>query len=211
MALEDFLKLTRGCPALFPVTVSCAPSLPGRKHWTFGPDPALLLQSEEEHWLALRSRVTKRGEPRLTVGIVMDDTVICRGLKSYLEGGPAWRVRALKPAALLPRQLPFAPASSDPTLIVIFHLSGDGLPAPWISPESLARLARANNRPLSPRETAVLKLIATGRSTKEIASELKISQRTAEWHRLHLEHKLGVRSVAGLVHAALRRGLCRPE
>lgn len=60
---------------------------------------------------------------------------------------------------------------------------------------------------LTERELEVLRLIATGRSNKEMASELGISRRTVETHRENLMRKLDIRSIAGLTRLALERGL----
>ncbi len=60
---------------------------------------------------------------------------------------------------------------------------------------------------LTEREREVLRLVATGLSTKEIAAQLEISTRTVETHRANLMRKLGVRSVALLTQVAIREGL----
>jgi len=60
---------------------------------------------------------------------------------------------------------------------------------------------------LSLRERQVLKLIAEGHSTKQIAAMLEISAKTADSHRTRLMAKLGVHEVAGLVRYAIRQGI----
>ena len=60
---------------------------------------------------------------------------------------------------------------------------------------------------LTEREREVLRLVAEGLSTKEIASRLAISTRTVETHRAHLMRKLGLRSVARLTQFAIREGM----
>ncbi len=60
---------------------------------------------------------------------------------------------------------------------------------------------------LTDREREVLRLVAEGLSTKEIAARLSISTRTVETHRAHLMHKLGLRSVARLTQFAIREGM----
>jgi DNA-binding NarL/FixJ family response regulator len=60
---------------------------------------------------------------------------------------------------------------------------------------------------LTDREREVLILIARGLSTKEIAAELDIGQRTVETHRANLMRKLGVKSVALLTQVAIREGI----
>ena len=63
--------------------------------------------------------------------------------------------------------------------------------------------------PLSPREKEILRLIAHGDSSKEIAAKLHIGVGTVETHRANLLSKLKVRNVAGLVAQAFRSGLMR--
>jgi DNA-binding NarL/FixJ family response regulator len=65
--------------------------------------------------------------------------------------------------------------------------------------------------PLTQRQREVLKRIAEGRSTKEIAFELNLSVKTIETHRAQIMERLGIRDVAGLVRYAMRVGLVPPE
>jgi len=60
---------------------------------------------------------------------------------------------------------------------------------------------------LSARETEVLRLIASGKSNKEIAAILDVSVRTVESHRASILNKLGANSAGDLVRIALRDGL----
>jgi len=60
---------------------------------------------------------------------------------------------------------------------------------------------------LSPREREVLHLVVEGLTTKEIASRLGITVKTAENHRCRVLDKLGVRNSAELVRYAMRRRL----
>jgi DNA-binding NarL/FixJ family response regulator len=71
--------------------------------------------------------------------------------------------------------------------------------------------AGAGPDPLTPRQREVLKRIAEGRSTKEIAFELNLSIKTVETHRAQIMERLGIRDVAGLVRYAMRAGLVPPE
>jgi DNA-binding NarL/FixJ family response regulator len=60
---------------------------------------------------------------------------------------------------------------------------------------------------LTPREIEVLRLIAEGLSTKEIAAHLNISFKTVVSHRSHLLEKLGIHESATLVRLAVRAGI----
>lgn len=64
---------------------------------------------------------------------------------------------------------------------------------------------------LTARQREVLKLVAGGKSTKEIAFLLNLSVKTVETHRAQIMERLGIRDVAGLVRYALRTGLVPPE
>jgi two-component system response regulator NreC len=64
--------------------------------------------------------------------------------------------------------------------------------------------------PLTARERQVLQLIAEGKTTKDAASLLGISVKTAESHRMKLMQKLDIHETASLVRYAVRRGLVEP-
>ncbi|UMG94574.1 response regulator transcription factor [Nocardioides sp. TF02-7] len=77
----------------------------------------------------------------------------------------------------------------------------------------LDRLARGERVPetvLTPREDEVLKLIAEGRSSKEIARILSISIKTVERHRANILARLGMRDRTELTRYAIRAGLIEP-
>jgi DNA-binding NarL/FixJ family response regulator len=80
----------------------------------------------------------------------------------------------------------------------------------YLAPAAAAKLAEGVTRiQLTPRELATLRLMADGKSNKEIASELGISERTVKTHLGHLFEKLGVTSRTEAVKIATRRGLVR--
>jgi DNA-binding NarL/FixJ family response regulator len=64
---------------------------------------------------------------------------------------------------------------------------------------------------LTDREKQVLKLVAEGRSNKEVAELLGISVKTAMSHREHVMEKLGVHNRTELVRFAIRRGVIRVD
>ena len=77
----------------------------------------------------------------------------------------------------------------------------------------LSRIARGERLPkavLTPREEQVVKLIAEGRSSREIADELVISLKTVERHRANVLGKLGMRDRVELTRYAIRAGLVEP-
>jgi DNA-binding NarL/FixJ family response regulator len=60
---------------------------------------------------------------------------------------------------------------------------------------------------LSPRQREILKAIALGRTTKQIAYDLDLSVKTIETHRAQIMERLNIRDVAGLVRFSIRVGL----
>ncbi len=60
---------------------------------------------------------------------------------------------------------------------------------------------------LSAREREVLQLLAEGKRTKEIASDLHVSVKTIETHRQNIMQKLDIYTIAGLTRYAIREGL----
>jgi DNA-binding NarL/FixJ family response regulator len=81
----------------------------------------------------------------------------------------------------------------------------------FVSPRITARLDALHRAltddALSPREVEVLRLIALGYTSVEIARKLHLSPRTIETHRANVHRKLGFATRAELVRYSLRRGL----
>lgn len=82
----------------------------------------------------------------------------------------------------------------------------EGLTEDWV------KMTRVNHRPsfdterLTIREREVLKLIAEGKSSKEIGELLFISVRTVERHRANIMEKLNLKKTADLVKYAIQKG-----
>jgi DNA-binding NarL/FixJ family response regulator len=60
---------------------------------------------------------------------------------------------------------------------------------------------------LTTRQREILKMIADGKTTREVASTLKISVKTVETYRLQLMARLDIHDVPGLVRYAVRNGI----
>jgi len=80
-----------------------------------------------------------------------------------------------------------------------------------VSERAAARLAERAmaGGPLSPREVEVLKWIAEGKSNKEIAALLFITEGTVKTHVLSIHEKLGVSDRTEAVVTAIKRGILR--
>ena len=93
---------------------------------------------------------------------------------------------------------------------------GESYLSPTVTQQVVDAIARPGDRPasavsaLTNREREVLKLIADGLSSKEIAGQLGVSLKTIESHRANLMDKLDIHKVSGLVRFAVRAGLVAP-
>ena len=82
----------------------------------------------------------------------------------------------------------------------------------YLAPSAAAKLAEGVARvQVTPRELSTLRLMADGKTNKEIATALGISERTVKTHLGHLFEKLGVTSRTEALRVATRRGLVRME
>jgi len=66
---------------------------------------------------------------------------------------------------------------------------------------------RTPSTTLTSREKQVLQMLAEGRSTREVASKLSVSQKTVEFHRNNVKRKLGLRKTVELIRRAIDDGL----
>jgi len=103
--------------------------------------------------------------------------------------------------------------ASELVMAVREALRGQTYVTPMIAGELLQSYREGDSGPHAPghqltsRQRQVLQLVAEGRSAKEVASELKISIRTAEVHKARIQEVLGLRSTAELVQYAIRNGI----
>jgi DNA-binding NarL/FixJ family response regulator len=113
--------------------------------------------------------------------------------------------------------LPKGASSDELVLAVAAAREGqDYLPAKLSRKVFDEQLAALSTKPpamfeLTPRQHQVLKLIAEGFSTREIAGNLKISVKTVETHRTQLMERLNIHDVATLVRYAIRVGVVQIE
>lgn len=107
-------------------------------------------------------------------------------------------------------------SSSDRDLVSACRAAMRG--EPFITPNAMSTILKgqieraergepvASDR-LTPRESEVVKLVAEGHSTKEIAGILTISEKTVDRHRANVLQKLGLRDRVALTRYAIRNGL----
>jgi DNA-binding NarL/FixJ family response regulator len=120
-----------------------------------------------------------------------------------------YALRALKLGAM--GYLPKSAASTELELAIMTVLKGEKYVSPELSRRTFLDHARdstpGRSIDLTPRQIEVLRLIADGKSTKDIARSLNISVKTVESHRAQLMDRLNIHDVAGLVRHAIKKGL----
>jgi DNA-binding NarL/FixJ family response regulator len=104
-------------------------------------------------------------------------------------------------------------AASELVTAIQEALKGGTYITPQIAGSLLASVRRGTptdagaGSELTPRQREVLQLVAEGRSAKQIAATLRISRRTAEFHKARLMSTLGVHNTAELIQYAIRTGV----
>jgi DNA-binding NarL/FixJ family response regulator len=108
--------------------------------------------------------------------------------------------------------IPKSAASTELELAIRAVARGENYLASELSKQAVLKYLkdpRAFLSELTARQAEVLKMIAKGQATKEIAQRLKISVKTVETHRAQIMERLNIHDIAGLVRYALRMGLVR--
>lgn len=121
------------------------------------------------------------------------ELAIAAGARGYMlkDSTPAQLVAGIRQIAFADDQNPQALSRIVPDLKALA-----------VSNEAYPRIAM-----LTSREQEVMKLLAEGRTVREVASELSLSIKTVEAHKLNLMRKLDIHNRASLVEYAMQRGL----
>jgi DNA-binding NarL/FixJ family response regulator len=125
-----------------------------------------------------------------------------------------YAIRALREGAA--GFLPKSAASTELEYAINAVMKGEVYISPETSRKTLLEYGKGVTKrdllaSLSPRQREVLRLIAEGRTTKQIAQMLEISVKTVETHRAQLMERLDIHDVAGLVRYAIIVGLIEVE
>ena len=125
-----------------------------------------------------------------------------------------YAIRALREGAA--GFLPKSSASTELENAIHTVMKGEVYVSPETSRKTLLEYGKGVTKrdqlaTLSPRQREVLRLIAEGRTTKQIAQMLEISVKTVETHRAQLMERLDIHDVAGLVRYAIIVGLIEVE
>ena len=125
-----------------------------------------------------------------------------------------YAIRALREGAA--GFLPKSAASTELEQAIQTVVRGETYISPETSRKTLLEYGKGVTKrdllaSLSPRQREVLRLIAEGKTTKQIAQVLEISVKTVETHRAQLMERLSIHDVAGLVRYAIIVGLIEVE
>lgn len=144
----------------------------------------------------------------------LDGSGYHRGLKAASIGRPARVLAAADVLCAMQEARPHRPAKTRAAaarelreLVVSGQLDGDCVDAVLGGPGSRGAPAPASVSSLTAREVDVLRLVALGKTNKEIAQQLGISDRTVQHHTIHIYGKLGVDTRAAAALLAARYGL----
>ena len=161
------------------------------------PDVVLLESpADESASLAIES---SDGSVDAALIILTDDTKKFL-TKSALRSG----VRAILPREVKPEEIFAAIRACSSGLVVLHRDALDSLLP--VDAESQPELD-SSDQILTPREIAVLRMIADGLGNKEIASKLKISDHTVKFHISSIFAKLGAANRAEAVTLGIRLGV----
>jgi DNA-binding NarL/FixJ family response regulator len=147
---------------------------------------------------ATRQILTTIPEARILILTIHDSEQVVRevlaaGARGFVLKSDAGRDLLAAVEALQQRQTFFTPRVAQMML--------DGYLRPHNESDSSTQCV------LTPREREVIQLVAEGRTTKEVATALRLSVKTAETHRTNLMRKLDLHSVADLTLYAVRNGI----
>ena len=140
----------------------------------------------------------RQRSPRTAVVILTMEAEPALARRAMAAGAAAYALKEAADSELVQAIATVAAGGSylDPSL-------GAALAAPLPEDQAVEKL--------SPREREVLRLIALGHTNAEIADALRLSLRTVESHRAHIQAKSGRTSRAELVDLALTAGLLDQE
>lgn len=141
------------------------------------------------------------------VGELRDQARATEIVMVTMDGSPVLVQRALAAGALgfVLKEL----ADSELQRAVRAAARGEQYVSPRLAPRLDALLRSLTADELTAREVEILRLIALGFTSVEVARRLVLSPRTVETHRAHIFTKLGLATRAELVRYALRRELLR--
>jgi two-component system, NarL family, response regulator YdfI len=169
------------------------------------PVDAILVDSTGEPFESFLDSVIASGLASDFTVILMVEPASLAALPAALGAG----VRAVLPNDISPDQLVAALEAARSGLVVLHPtqslapVNTNGFPSSPARSQALEELSEA----LTPRESEVLQMLASGLGNKEIAGKLAISEHTVKFHVASILGKLGATSRTEAVSLGIRRGL----
>jgi DNA-binding NarL/FixJ family response regulator len=168
------------------------------------PVDAILVDSTGEPFeLFLKSLMATGLSSDFSVVLLAEPTSLAASAEALRAG-----VRAVLPNDISPEQLAAGLQAAASGLLVLHPAQApaavsNGFSSGSTQPRALDELAE----PLTPRESEVLQMLASGLANKEIATKLAISEHTVKFHVASILGKLGASSRTEAVARGIRRGL----
>jgi DNA-binding NarL/FixJ family response regulator len=161
---------------------------------------AILIDSSGESFESLLDSVVSSGLASDFHVILLAEAASPAASAEALRAG----IRAVLPNDTSPDQL-VAALQAVASGLVVLHPANvhSAVPAASVAPRPLDELVE----PLTPRESEVLQMLASGLGNKEIAAKLGISEHTVKFHVASILGKLGAASRTEAVSLGIRRGL----
>jgi two-component system, NarL family, response regulator YdfI len=171
--------------------------------WDQPPDvevDIVLVEASGDHSEEMIGSVSQSQLSSEAAVVVLSDRFEPGRLAEALRAG----VRAILPGDMSPDQIVAGLEAAAAGLIVLHPAEFDAMfPAAEPASSPLAELIE----PLTPRESEVLQMLASGLANKEIATRLAISEHTVKFHVASILGKLGAASRTEAVTLGIRRGL----
>jgi DNA-binding NarL/FixJ family response regulator len=124
--------------------------------------------------------------------------IVDAGVRGYIVKSDSDRDLIIAVEALAKHKPFFTPHATE-VILSNFNVGGPAIPVPELI-----------SKRLTSREREIVQLLAEGKSSKEVASSLGISVKTAETHRANIMRKLELHSVSELVRYAVRNQIIEP-
>jgi len=124
--------------------------------------------------------------------------IVDAGVRGYIVKSDSDR-DLLIAVETLAKHKPFFTPHATEVILSNFNSGGSSMPMPELI-----------SKRLTSREREIVQLLAEGKSSKEVASSLEISVKTAETHRANIMRKLDLHSVSELVRYAVRNQIIEP-
>jgi DNA-binding NarL/FixJ family response regulator len=124
--------------------------------------------------------------------------IVDAGVRGYIVKSDSDRDLIIAVETLLKHKPFFTPYATE-AILSNFNSGGPAVSVPELA-----------SKRLTSREREIVQLLAEGKSSKEVASSLAISVKTAETHRANIMRKLDLHSVSELVRYAVRNQIIEP-